>query len=84
MRHAGGRKEVIEGRAELGAALRALRERRSMALRDVEIEAGIDRSALSRIESGKQWPTVPQLHALGLVYRIPVDEKILEILRDSG
>ena len=76
----------------LGRWLRELRQKRSLALREVAAGVGIDQAHLSKAELGQRIPTPQQVARLAKFFRIPVDqmearrvaEKALQEIEASG
>jgi transcriptional regulator with XRE-family HTH domain len=65
-----GKREGADGRklladaAKLGRHLQDLRVARKLSQADVAAAAGLQQTDISKIESGKRWPSVPQLAAI--------------------
>jgi transcriptional regulator with XRE-family HTH domain len=55
-----------------GAALRVIRERTGLTISSLARAAGIDRTALTRIESGERRGTPAQLAALAAALAVPI------------
>jgi transcriptional regulator with XRE-family HTH domain len=60
-------------------ALRRLRQDAGLSLTEVSRRTGIDKSQLSRLESGQTIPTVERLRQLGEVYGV-ASWKILQMM----
>jgi transcriptional regulator with XRE-family HTH domain len=60
-------------------ALRRLRQEAELSLAEVSRRTGIDKSQLSRLESGQTIPTVERLRQLGRVYGV-ASWKILQLM----
>jgi transcriptional regulator with XRE-family HTH domain len=60
-------------------ALRRLRQEAGLSLAEVSRRTGIDKSQLSRLESGQTIPTVERLRQLGEVYGV-ASWKILQMM----
>jgi transcriptional regulator with XRE-family HTH domain len=60
-------------------ALRRLRQEVELSLAEVSRRTGIDKSQLSRLESGQTIPTVKRLRQLGRVYGV-ASWKILQLM----
>ena len=60
-------------------ALRRLRQEAELSLAEVSRRTGIDKSQLSRLESGQTIPTVERLRQLGEVYGV-ASWKILQLM----
>jgi transcriptional regulator with XRE-family HTH domain len=60
-------------------ALRRLRQEAELSLAEVSRRTGIDKSQLSRLESGKTIPTVERLRQLGEVYGL-ASWKLLQLM----
>jgi transcriptional regulator with XRE-family HTH domain len=60
-------------------ALRRLRQEAKLSLAEVSRRTGIDKSQLSRLESGQTIPTVERLRQLGEVYGV-ASWKILQLM----
>lgn len=60
--------------SKLGDRLKELREAKSLSLRDMQQELGIDRSDLSKYERGRFVPTPDRLHKLAQFYDLPYRE----------
>ena len=58
----------------LGESLRALREARGLALRQVGVAVAMDSTLLSKIELGQRLPTREQAGALATFFEVSVDE----------
>ena len=65
--------DVITG---TGARLRDLRREHRLTLADVEVETGISRSTISRLESGLRRANLELLLPLARVYRVTLDELV--------
>jgi transcriptional regulator with XRE-family HTH domain len=61
------------------SALRRLRQEAELSLAEVSRRTGIDKSQLSRLESGQTIPTVERLRQLGEVYGV-ASWKILQLM----
>lgn len=62
---------------KIGQAIRQLRERRDMTLEQLALAAGFDAGNLSRIELGRQQPSLKRLIALAEALDIPVSDIVL-------
>ena len=62
--------------AGVGPRLRALRQRRGIALSELSASTGISISTLSRLESGQRRPTLELLLPLARVHQVPLDELV--------
>lgn len=60
-------------------ALRRLRQEAGLSLAEVSRRTGIDKSQLSRLESGRSVPTVERLRQLGEIYGV-ASWKILQMM----
>jgi transcriptional regulator with XRE-family HTH domain len=60
-------------------ALRRLRQEAGLSLAEVSRRTGIDKSQLSRLESGRSVPTVERLRQLGEIYGVAA-WKILQMM----
>lgn len=60
-------------------ALRRLRQEAELSLAEVSRRTGIDKSQLSRLESGQTIPTVERLRQLGEVYGV-ASWKLLQLI----
>jgi transcriptional regulator with XRE-family HTH domain len=60
-------------------ALRRLRQEAELSLAEVSRRTGIDKSQLSRLESGQTIPTVERLRQLGEVYGVAA-WKVLQLM----
>jgi transcriptional regulator with XRE-family HTH domain len=60
-------------------ALRRLRQEAGLSLAEVSRRTGIDKSQLSRLESGRSVPTVERLRQLGEIYGVAA-WKILQLM----
>ena len=60
-------------------ALRRLRQEAELSLAEVSRRTGIDKSQLSRLESGRSVPTVERLRQLGEIYGVAA-WKILQMM----
>ena len=63
-----------EDRVQIGAALRGVRERRGLSLREVARRVGVSPSFVSQVETGKANPSVGTLYALVGVLEISLDD----------
>jgi transcriptional regulator with XRE-family HTH domain len=66
--------------AQLGAAIRALREERSLSIESLAAEADLHTVSVSRIEGGKQNPTWIALTNIATA----LDVQILDLVRLAG
>jgi len=66
--------------AQLGAAIRSLREARSMSIESLAGEADLHTVSVSRIEGGKQNPTWMALSSLADV----LDVELVDLVRLAG
>jgi transcriptional regulator with XRE-family HTH domain len=62
-----------------GLTLRALRHRRNMTLRQVEVETGFNRGVLSQIERGLMVPSPVHLLALSDLYGVSPEDWQLHV-----
>ncbi len=60
--------------ADVGVALRAARQARSLTLNDVASAVGVSASALSQIENGKVQPTMKRLYDIVEFLDVPLDQ----------
>lgn len=56
--------------------LRRIRQQRGLTLTEVASEAGISKSTLSRLETGRRKPSLELLLPLAAIYRVPLDDLV--------
>lgn len=59
---------------EYGANIRRARERRQMKQEELARMVGVKRETLSRIERGKQYPSIPLMERIAKTLGVPVVE----------
>ena len=70
------RPEIPDVLAEVGARLRALRNRRGVTLTALAAQTGISKSTLSRLETGQRKPSLELLLPLAKAHQVPLDELV--------
>jgi transcriptional regulator with XRE-family HTH domain len=68
----GARPALTGGTAEVGARVRALRERRGLSLSELARRAAVGKATLSGLESGTRNPTLDTLHAVAAALDLPL------------
>jgi transcriptional regulator with XRE-family HTH domain len=63
---------------DIGARLRAARLRQGMSVRELARLTDLAPATVSRIETGRRWPSVTSLCAIGNALRISFDELFLD------
>lgn len=59
---------------DIGSAIRQMRERLGLKLEAIAMEAGTDPGNLSRIETGKQKPSIPRLESIARAMNVGVTD----------
>ena len=73
-----------EARATLSANIKALRRKHGIAQERLGLEAGVDRTFISKIERGIGNPTLEILVKISERLEVPVDELIREGMNDDA